>query len=171
MENMSFYANLLDKKMNQQFFKEHWTIYLCNVYIDDIIIFSKSEEEHHKHLQLIFNSLDQANMKAQLDKCEFVKQQVEFLGFIVSEEGIKTYQEKVSAIHHFPTPQTLKELRSFLEMSGYYRRFIRDFAILAKPLTKLLRGEDGWISKNMSSKKKITLDKEAIKSFEDIKKL
>ena len=69
-------------------------------------------------------------MKAQLDKCEFFKSNVEFLGFIISEQGVKSNPNKVEAINNFPMPKTLKDLKSFLGMSGYYRRFVKDYACL-----------------------------------------
>lgn len=95
----------------------------------------------------MFKTLEDANMKIQLDKCHFFKQEVEFLRFIISQAGIKTNPKKVEAIANFPQIRTLKDLRSFLGLSGDYRRFIKDYAKLAKPLTSLLRGEEGHISK------------------------
>lgn len=142
----------------------------CYVYIDDIIVFGTSEDEHLKNLELVFKTLEQANMKVQADKCEFLKESVEFLGFIVSRNGITTNPKKVEAINNFPTPRTLKELRSFLGLAGYYRRFIRDYAKLASPLTSLLRNEKGRVSKNVSSKVKIDLDNNALEAFSKIKK-
>lgn len=141
----------------------------CYVYIDDIVIFGKNEAEHFKNIELVFRTLENANMKVQLDKCEFLQKEIEFLGFVVGVNGIKTNPKKVQAIANFPTPKTLKDLRSFLGMSGYYRRFIKDYAKLAKPLTSLLRGEDGRVSKNLSKNKVIFLDSDAIKSFNILK--
>ncbi|XP_075157913.1 uncharacterized protein LOC142231180 [Haematobia irritans] len=141
----------------------------CYVYIDDIIVFSKSENEHIQHLEEVFQTLEDANMKVQLDKCHFFKKSVEFLGFIISSEGITTNPAKTEAISKFPPPTTLKELRSFLGLSGYYRRFIQDYAKLAKPLTSLLRGEEGRVSKNQSKSIRINLDSEALAAFQKIK--
>ncbi|GBO99951.1 Retrovirus-related Pol polyprotein from transposon opus [Eumeta japonica] len=141
----------------------------CFVYIDDIIIFSKDKQSHLEDIKIIFETLCDANMKVQVDKCEFLKNHVEFLGFIVSENGIKTNPAKVEAITNFPTPKTLKDLRSFLGLSGYYRRFVRDYAKLAKPLTNLLRGEGGQTSKNISKKTQIKLNSDAIEAFNKIK--
>lgn len=143
---------------------------ICYVYIDDIIIFSQDEATHVENISKVFQTLNDAHMKVQLDKCEFFKQETEFLGFIISSKGIKTNPDKVNTIKNFPPPTTLKELRSFLGLSGYYRRFIRDYAKVAKPLTTLLRGEDGRVSKNTSSKKPIHLDESAIEAFEKLKK-
>lgn len=141
----------------------------CYVYIDDIIIFGKNEIEHYENLEIILKTIEEANMKIQIDKCEFMKDEVEFLGFIITQTGIKANQKKVQAIVEMLPPKTVKELRSFLGMAGYYRRFIKDFAKLAKPLTYLLRGEDGHVSRNQSKTKKIHLDNEAIESFSKLK--
>lgn len=84
-----------------------------------------------------------------MDKCEFFKEEVNFLGFAISQKGVKTNADKVKAIEKFPIPTTLKELRSFLGLASYYRRFIRDYPKLAKLLTNLLRGENGRLPKNI----------------------
>lgn len=141
----------------------------CYVYIDDIIIFGEDEETHLNNIGKVFSTLEKANMKVQIDKCEFFKSEVEYLGFIVSSEGIKTNPKKVETIKNFSCPKTLKDLRSFLGMSGFYRRFIRDYAKLAKPLTALLRGKEGRMSKKVSAKIPITLNPAAIEAFEKIK--
>lgn len=109
-------------------------------------------------------------MKVQMDKCEFFKEEVNFLGFTISQKGVKTNADKVKAIEKFPIPTTLKELRSFLGLVSYYRRFIRDYAKLAKPLTNLLRGENGRLPKNISNKTKIDLIKDAISAFDKIRR-
>jgi hypothetical protein len=141
----------------------------CYVYIDDIIIFGKDEEEHFVNLKLIFSTLEAANMKVQLDKCEFLRNEVEFLGFIVSDEGIKSNPKKTEVIKNIPPPKNLKDLRSFLGMTSYYRRFIPNYAEIAKPLTGLLRGEGGRVSKTQSKNIPVTLNKDAEEAFQKIK--
>ena len=143
----------------------------CFVYIDDIIIFSRDETQHFKDLEDIFETLENANMKIQLNKCEFLKKETEFLGFIVSEEGIKTNPGKIKAIAEFPYPATVYDLRSFLGLAGYYRRFVIDYAKVAKPLTNILRGVDGRISKNQSKKTPVHLDDVAKEAFNKIKRI
>lgn len=141
----------------------------CYVYIDDIIIFSKDEESHVIHLEEIFRTLGAANMRVQLDKCVFFKRKVEFLGFAVSDEGITTLQKRVDAMMRIPYPKTLRQLRSFLGLCNYYRRFIRGYADIARPLTDILRGPNGSIPKSESSKVKITLDGKEMKAMDSLK--
>jgi hypothetical protein len=108
-------------------------------------------------------------MKVQLDKTEFLRNEVEFLGFIVSDEGIKSNPKKVKFINDLPPPKNLKELRSFLVMTNYYRRFIPHYAKIAKPLTCLLRGEGGRVSKTRSRNIPVKLNEEANSAFLDLK--
>lgn len=144
---------------------------ICHVYIDDIIVYSESLEAHIEHLQTIIKTLKDSNMKISLEKSEFFQQEVEFLGYIVGYNVIKTDPKKIQTISEFPKPTTLRQLRSFLGMTGYYRKFISGYASIARPLTKYLAGENGRISQNMSKKTEIKLDNEAIKAFERLKKL
>lgn len=108
---------------------------ICYVYIDDVIILSETLEKHFENLKTILETLRIANFKIQPDKSEFLKKEVEFLGFIVSENGLNQMLKKIEAIQKYPEPKNLKELRAFLGHSYYYAK-------LAKPLTKLLRGEE-----------------------------
>lgn len=114
---------------------------ICYVYIDDVIIFGKSLDEVLKNLEIILKALNNANLKIQLDKSEFLHKEIEFLGYVITADGLKPNIKKIEAIEKYPEPTTIKELRSFLGMMGYYRRFVKDFAKIAKPLTNLLRGE------------------------------
>lgn len=113
----------------------------CLVYLDDIVVFSSSLQEHMTHLKLVFQKLAQANLKLQIEKSEFLKKEIEYLGHIVTAEGIKPNPKKIEAIKKFPIPQTKKEIKSFLGLLGYYRKFIRDFARITKPLTRQLKGK------------------------------
>lgn len=139
---------------------------ICYVYIDDVIVFGKDLEEHLRNLNIICKTLKDAGLKIQLDKSEFLHQEVEFLGYIINSEGIKPNQKKIETINLYPEPKNLKELRGFLGMMGYYRRFVKDFAKIAKPLTNILRGE-----KNPSSNKKISLNDSERQCFQKMKSL
>ena len=111
----------------------------CLVYMDDIIVFSTSLQEHLNNLGKIFMALEKVNLKIQLDKSEFLKKEVAFSGHYVTEHGVKPNPAKIDAIKNWPVPKNQKELKGFLGILGYYRRFVRDFAKITKPLTAQLR--------------------------------
>jgi hypothetical protein len=109
------------------------------VFFDDILVYSKSLEEHMEHLRAVFQLLAQDKWKVKMSKCSFAQRQISYLGHIISAEGISTDNSKISSITTWPAPSNAKELRSFLGLAGYYRKFVKHFAILAKPLTSLLK--------------------------------
>lgn len=136
---------------------------ICHVYIDNIIVFGKDLEVHAQNLRTILCALDKASFKVQPDKSEFFTKEVAFLGFTVSGEGIKPSEDKVTALKNFPDePTNIRELHSFLGLLSYYRRFIYDYARLAKPFTNLLKGSEGHkrISKSQSKKCPVTFNNE-----------
>ena len=112
------------------------------VYLDDINIYSKSFEEHLEHLEIVFSRLRQAGLKLGKDKCSFAKTQLEFLGHIVRRDGLHPDPKKVEKVRDWPTPKTVKEIRSFLGLASYYRRFMKDFSKIAKPMYKLIRKDE-----------------------------
>ena len=107
------------------------------VFIDDILIFSKTEDEHAEHLRIVLEILRRNVLYAKFSKCHFWVNEVKFLGHIVNEEGISVDPSKISAILDWKQPTTPREVRSFLGLAGYYRKFVQDFSKLASPLTKL----------------------------------
>nr|GEX13128.1 DNA/RNA polymerases superfamily protein [Tanacetum cinerariifolium] len=109
------------------------------VFIDDILVYSKTKEEHEEHLRIMLGTLCQEKLYAKFSKCEFWFGQVAFFGHIVSADGITMDPAKVEAITKWPRPKTVTEVRSFLGLAGYYRRFVEGFSRLALPLTKLMR--------------------------------
>lgn len=111
----------------------------CLVYMDDIIIYSTSLQEHLNNLKKILDTLRFYNLKVKLDKCEFLQKEVAFLGHLVTSEGVKPNPQKIEVINNWPIPKNEKELKGFLGVIGYYRKFIQDFAKIAKPLTQQLR--------------------------------
>lgn len=111
----------------------------CLVYMDDVIVYSATLEEHIERLDNVFNRLSEANLKIQPDKCEFLRKEVAYLGHLVTPEGIKPNPSKVEAVVNFPQPTSPKEIKQFLGLSGYYRRFVPDYAKIIKPLTNLLK--------------------------------
>ena len=108
-------------------------------YLDDIIIFSKSEEEHLDHLEDIFRRLEHFGLKMKREKCAFLKRHIQYLGHLVSENGFKPLPEKLKSIREMPHPKNPKEVKQFLGLIGYYRKFVPRFADLSRPLTLLTR--------------------------------
>ncbi|XP_058082469.1 uncharacterized mitochondrial protein AtMg00860-like [Magnolia sinica] len=109
------------------------------VFIYDVLVYSKSQEEHEQHLRTVLSTLKENQLYAKLSKCEFWEREVKFLGQVVKEEGIAVDPAKVEAVSKWDQPTTVTEVRSFLGMAGYYRRFIKEFSRIAGPLTQLTK--------------------------------
>ncbi len=109
------------------------------MYVNDIIIYSKNFEEHLIHLKKVFKALDEVNLKLSIEKSKFCQKKVKFLGYIVSEQGIKVDKKKIQSIREFPIPKNLRELRGFLGLTSYYKKFIEKFSHVAKLLNTLLK--------------------------------
>lgn len=110
------------------------------VYLDDLIVFGKTLEEHEQRLLKVLDRLEEFGLKLSIDKCLLCQPQVKFLGHIVSASGVATDSEKVSAVTHWKKPVDLKSLQSFLGFCGYYRRFIQNYSAIVRPLTELTKG-------------------------------
>ena len=106
-------------------------------YLDDIIIFSKDEEEHLEHLRIIFQHLKEAGLKLKRSKCDFIKRHIQYLGHLISQDGIQPLPEKLESIRDMPAPRNPKEIKQFLGLAGYYRKFVPRFLDLSRPLTWL----------------------------------
>uniref|UniRef100_A0AAG5DT40 RNA-directed DNA polymerase n=1 Tax=Anopheles atroparvus TaxID=41427 RepID=A0AAG5DT40_ANOAO len=134
---------------------------ICFVYLDDIIVVGKNLKTHLDNLDTVLQRLSDFNLKIQLDKCEFLKRETEFLGHTITPEGIKPNPDKIAKILDWRLPTTQKEIKQFLGLTGYYRRFIRDYAKLTKPLSKCLK-KDATVNFNQE---------EYRTSFEELKKI
>jgi hypothetical protein len=109
------------------------------VYLDDLLIFSETIEDHVRRMRSVFNRVREANFKLNVAKCTFAVPEVVYLGHVVNKQGVDPNPSKVSAIKNFPRPKTVKDVRSFLGLSGYYRAFIRNYAATSRPLTSLTK--------------------------------
>ncbi|KAL0381937.1 UNVERIFIED_CONTAM: Retrovirus-related Pol polyprotein from transposon [Sesamum latifolium] len=109
------------------------------VFIDDILIYSRSPEEHEQHLRTVLQILREKQLYAKFSKCEFWMEEISFLGHVVLKEGVQPDPAKVKAILEWEPPKNVSEVRSFLGLTGYYRRFVKDFSVVAKPLINLLK--------------------------------
>jgi hypothetical protein len=109
------------------------------VYFDDILIYSKSLDEHMDHLRAVFSALRDTRLFGNLEKCIFCTDRVPFLGYVVTPQGIEVDETKVEAIKSWPVPQTITQVRSFLGLAGFYRRFVKDFSTVAAPLHELTK--------------------------------
>ena len=138
--------------------------------MDDIIIFSDTKEEHLKRLEAVFQKLHAAGLKLKPSKCFFLREEIEYLGHVVSGKGISTNPKKVEAVAKWPTPQTVYDVRSFLGFVGYYRRFIKDFSKIAKPIREVITGLENQ-SKRSAKKTFVEWTEAADSAFEHLKKL
>ncbi|XP_019103885.1 uncharacterized mitochondrial protein AtMg00860-like [Beta vulgaris subsp. vulgaris] len=124
-------------QMNRSF---HEYLDICVVvFIDDILVYSKDEKEHEKHLRLVLDVLRKQKWFAKLSKCEFWLKEVAFLGHVINKEGVKMDHAKIKVVFEWESPKNVTEVRSFLGLAGYYRSFVQDFSNIAEPLTRLMR--------------------------------
>ena len=114
----------------------------CIIYLDDVIVFSKTPKEHIERLEAVFRKISEAGLKLKPSKCEFFKSRIHYLGHIVSKNGIETDPKKIEAIKNWPVPRTVHDVRSFLGFTNYYRKFVYKYAHKARPLNKLISGEN-----------------------------
>ena len=121
---------LLNPKMGAEF---------VNVYVDDVIVFSSSLEDHLEHLRKVVSKLMEAGLKLKPSKCHFTMAEVEYLGFLVTPAGLKQTNWHVKTVEEFPVPTSLKALRQFMGLASYYQKFIPQFTKVAHPLQSLSR--------------------------------
>jgi hypothetical protein len=145
----------------------------CIVYLDDVPIFSDTEEEHVAHVKEVLNRLRKSKLYVKLSKCEWHTQRTEYLGYIVSPEGVSIDKDRVKTIQDWPKPRTVRDIRVFLGFMNYYRRFVAGFSKLALPLTKLTQKGPGAARGGHAQRKEesqgITLGKEGDQAFQKLK--
>lgn len=145
------------------------------IYLDDMIIHAKTKEEHDKILEKVFKKLDEHNLKLKISKCIFYAKTFKYLGHIVTKDGYKANPEKIEVIKNYPTPTKVKEIQRFLGLCGYFRRYVPNFAKIAKPLTTLLKTEQPfiWTNKQQEAfdKLKKALAEEVTLAFPDFEQM
>lgn len=135
------------------------------VYLDDVIVYSPDFDTHVRHLEAVFERLRSYGLKLRPDKCVLFQKQVKFLGHIVSSDGVAPDPEKIASVQSWPVPQTTSQVRSFLGFTGYYRRYIGEFARIARPLNSLLIG----VPKNKKQNTALKWDEHCQQSFDLLK--
>ncbi|CAF1481864.1 unnamed protein product [Rotaria sordida] len=137
----------------------------CLVYIDDVIIYSSSFNQHIKDLTDVFEALRKANLTLKASKCYFCREEIKYLGHIITKDGVKPDPELISAVKEFPQPQKMKDIQAFLGLTGYYRRFIQNYAKITEPLLKQIRNNKNERHTNYH----IKWNNECQQSFETLK--
>lgn len=120
--------------------REHLDVF-CTAYLDDILIYSRTREEHTEHLRLVLQALREAGLFAKQSKCEFFVSETKFLGLLVGREGVRMDPDKISTIVNWQTPKRLTDVQAFIGFGNFYRRFIRDFSKIIRPLVHLTKKE------------------------------
>jgi hypothetical protein len=135
----AFFMNLMYKVFMEELDK------FIIVFIDDILIYSKTRKDHEHHLRIVLGRLRAHQLYAKLSKCEFWLEKIAFLGHILTTKGIEVDPSKVEAVSKWKQPSNVSEVRSFLGMAGYYRRFIKGFSSIARPMTELLKKDNKFV--------------------------
>lgn len=112
---------------------------ICVDYLDDIVVFGSTIEEHNRNLVTLFDRLRQTGLKLQPDKCKYLRPELEYLGHVITADGVKPNPKKIKAVLDFPKHRSATNIKSFLGLSGHYRKFIKDYSTIAKPLTELTK--------------------------------
>uniref|UniRef100_A0A2N9H3I3 Uncharacterized protein n=1 Tax=Fagus sylvatica TaxID=28930 RepID=A0A2N9H3I3_FAGSY len=134
------------------------TLRFVVVYFDDILVYSKSLDEHIEHLHCVLTVLRKEKLYANLKKCSFCLDKVVFLGYVVSGKGIAVDEEKVKAIKEWPTPKSITEVRSFHGLASFYRRFVKDFSTLAAPLTEVIKKNERVASQANKGRRRVIFE-------------
>lgn len=114
------------------------------IYVDDVLITSEDENSHYEHIQMVLERFKNHNVAVNIDKCQFFRKQVSFLGHIISTEGIKMDNNKTKTIQDFKTPSKKKEIQSYLGFLNFYRKYVKNFAHIIEPLIELTQNSRDW---------------------------
>jgi hypothetical protein len=144
------------------------------VFMDDILIFTKTLEDHVEHLQIVFQTLQENKHFIKFSKCTFAQQEISYLGHVISQEGVSTDPTKTEAMIKWHVPQNFTDLRGFLGLTGYYRKYVKNYGIIAKPLTHLLQNKTfSWnqAAQVAFDKLKLAMTSTHVLSFPDFSKV
>ena len=136
----------------------------CLIYLDDLIVFLQTAEEHLHRLRVVFDCLREYNLKLKPSKCSLFREEIDYLAHKVSKEGVRPSNINVRAIDEYAPPQTYTEIRAFLGLVGHYRHFIKGFARIAQPLNEHLAGEGA-----SQKSERVSFSEVALKAFEELK--
>jgi len=134
-------APVVFQKIINNILREKLDIFVV-VYLDDILIFSDTEEEHREHVHWVLAALQKAKLLVEPEKCKFHTHEVDFLGHTIRPNEICMQKSKISAVREWPVPNDLKKVQAFVGFANYYRRFIKNFGIIASPLTNLTKKDN-----------------------------
>ena len=151
--------------MHKIFEKEKW--HQCLIYLDDILVFSKDLQEHIDRLRTIFERIRASGVKLSPKKCNFLKSEVSYLGHTISQSGVKTDERKIKKVLEWPIPKSMEDLRSFLGLCGYYRKFINNYSKIVSPLEAACK--EKWNKKKTKKSSPLEWTAELNKSFEELK--
>lgn len=133
------------------------------VYLDDMVIYARSLEEHNIKIKELMQRLRKARLQLQPDKCQFLRHEVAYLGHAIGADGVRPDPNKVIAVQNFPSPGNYKNIKQFLSLVGYYRRFIKDYSKITKPLTDLLKKDKPFVWTSLQENAFNTLTHELLK--------
>ena len=136
-------APALFQRWMNEFLSEYLNIFWV-AYLDDILIFSQNLEDHRKQVRTILERVKETGMTLKASKCEFHTTEIEYLGYVISPQGLHMDEEKIRMIKEWKEPTSIKGIQSFLEFANFYRRFIQDYSWITTPLTCLTRKEVDW---------------------------
>lgn len=117
----------------------------CTPYLDDGLIYSNTIEEHHSHVNLVLDRLKNAGLQLDISKCKFEASEVKYLGLIISKRGIEMDPVKIECVKSWKIPTCVKDIKAFLGFANFYRRFIRNFSLLAHPLIEITKKNTPWL--------------------------
>ena len=131
----------------------------CLVYLDDVTVFGQNLQVRNERLRAVCSRMRTYSMRLQPDKCEFLKNEVSYLGHVIGQTGVRPDEKRIETVKQYPEPRTTWELKGFLGLAGYYRRFIPNFCKIAKPLTELLKKNTPYVWNDKTKEALISLKK------------